>query len=95
MSLIQIEQERPGLWKAEVEAITGFGTARRVMLHDSTFDGVMAKVAETYREMVPLPAAEPVDAPNPPEASEAGEIETDRQAGSAERRGPAKPRKGA
>ena len=55
MSLIQIEQERPGLWKAEVEAVTGFGTARRIMLHAPTFDGVRAKVVEAYREMVPLP----------------------------------------
>jgi hypothetical protein len=94
MSVIQIEQERPGLWKAEIEAITGFGTARRVMLHDSTFDGVRAKVVEAYREVVPLPAAVPADAQDAPEAPEAEKTGTDRQAASAERRGSAKPRKG-
>jgi hypothetical protein len=94
MSLIQIEQERPGLWKAEVEAITGFGTARRVMLHAPTFGEIRAAVVAAYRTMVPLPATEPADAQDAPKASEAGEIETDRQAASAVRRGPAKPRKG-
>jgi hypothetical protein len=85
MSLIQIEQERPGLWKAEVEAVTGFGTARRVMLHAPTFDGVRGKVVEAYRTMVPPPAAEPSDAQDAPEPSEAGETGTGYQATSAER----------
>jgi hypothetical protein len=61
MSLIQIEQDRPGLWKAEVEAVTGFGTARRVMLHAPTFDEMRVKVVEAYREIVPPPAAEPAE----------------------------------
>jgi hypothetical protein len=89
MSLIQIEQERADLWKAEVEAVTGFGTAHRVMLHAPTFGEVREKIVEAYRTFVPLSAAEPVSVLNALEASEVGETET----GDPVKRGPGRPRK--
>ena len=51
--LIQIEQERSDLWKAEVEA--GFPVCKRKMLHATTFEDVMTQVSATFRELVPPP----------------------------------------
>lgn len=51
--LIQIEQERSDLWKAEVEA--GFPVCKRKMLHAVTFEDVIAQVSATFRELVPPP----------------------------------------
>ncbi len=55
--LIQIEQERSDLWKAEVEA--GYPICRRKMVYGAVFEEVIKAIYETYREMIPLPPGEP------------------------------------